>query len=80
FLPEPEPEGAEASADEGGEVAGVAWPGTSELAVLAPRLLPGISTSPATTAATTSTALAATDSSMGRDIRRRLRRLAIPLP
>jgi hypothetical protein len=79
-LPEPEPEGAEASADVGGEVAGVAWPGTSALAVLALRL-PCVSESPATTAAaTTSTALAATDSSMGRDIRRRLRRLAIPRP
>jgi hypothetical protein len=81
FLPGCDLEGfAEASADVGGEVAGVAWRGTSELAVLAPRL-PCVSESPATTAATTSAALAATDTSMRRDIRRRrLRRLAIPRP
>src|ERR1019366_5141714 len=64
FLAECEPDGiAEASADLGGEVAGVAWPGTSALAVLALRL-PCVTKSPVTTAATTSTALAATDSSM----------------
>jgi hypothetical protein len=79
-LPGPGPEGAEASADEGGEVAGVAWPGASALAVLARRLLPCASKSPTATAATTSTTLAATDHSMRRDIPRRLRRLAIPRP
>src|SRR5580693_4091630 len=84
FLLECELEGMEAIADLGGEVAGlagVAWPGTSALAVLASRL-PCVSENPATsTATTTSTALAAMDSSTRRDIcRGRLRRLAIPYP